>query len=131
MSDERPDDGAGEPFEPPRPPAPPSPPGSYPAFPPGSSMQPEQPKETWKIWLGIGLAIPVLIATTVLAGGAGAIDDSGATSGLIALAGVLGPFVLLVPGSTRKVALGLIIGYGVLLILAGGACVALLAAYSG
>ena len=131
MSDERPDDGSGEPPEPPRPPAPPPPQGSYPAFPPGYSGPPAQPKETWKIWLGIGLAIPVIIATTVLAGGAGAIDSSGASSGLIALAGFVGPFVLLIPGSTRKVALGLIIGYGVLLILAAGACVALLAAYSG
>jgi hypothetical protein len=94
-------------------------------------VPPAEPKETWKIWLGIGLAIPVIIATTVLAGGASAIDSSGATSGLISLAGFLGPFVLLVPGSTRKVALGVIIGYGVLLILAAGACVALLAAYNG
>src|SRR5215217_5750917 len=115
MSDDNPTGGNGEPPEPPRPPAPP-PPTSYPSFPPGYSVPQAQPKETWKIWLGIGLAIPVIIATTVLAGGAGAIDSSGATSGLIGLAGFLGPFVLLVPSSTRKVALGLIIGYGVLFI---------------
>jgi hypothetical protein len=35
-----------------------------------------------------------------------------------------------VPSSTRKFALGLLIAYAVLLILAAGACVALLAAYN-
>jgi hypothetical protein len=128
MSDDNPTGESGEPPEPPRPPVPP--PGSYPAFPPGSSMPQARPKETWKIWLGIGLAIPVLLAASVLAGGAGAIDDSGALSGLVGLAAFLGPFVLLVPSSTRKVAVGLLIGYAVLLILAAGACVALLASYN-
>jgi hypothetical protein len=125
MSDENP---TGEPPEPPRPPAPP-PPGNYPAFPPGYSVPQARPKETWKIWLGIGLAIPVLIASTVLAAGASEIDSSGALSGLFGLAAFLGPFVLLIPQATRKVALGLLIGYAVLFILAAGACVALLASY--
>jgi hypothetical protein len=128
MSDDNPPGGAGEPPEPPRPPAPP--PGNYPAGPPGYSMPRAKPQDTWKIWLGIGLAIPVLIAASVLAAGASAIDSSGALSGLFGLAAFFGPFVLLVPGATRKIALGLLIGYAVLFILAAGACVALLAAYN-
>ena len=127
MSDQNPPGGSGEPTEPPNPPAPP---GNYPAFPPGSSMPQARPRDTWKIWLGIGLAIPVLIAGSLLAAGASAIDSSGAVSGLLGLAVFVGPFVLLVPSSTRKLALGLLIGYAVLLILAAGACVALLAAYN-
>jgi hypothetical protein len=128
MSDQNPPGGSGEPPEPPNTPAPP--PGNYPAFPPGSSMPRARPKDTWKIWLGIGLAIPVLIAGSLLAAGVSAIDSSGAVSGLVGLAMFLGPFVLLVPSSTRKFALGLLIAYAVLLILAAGACVALLAAYN-
>ena len=127
MSDQNPPGGPGDPPEPPNPPPPP---GNYPAFPPGYSTPQARSKDTWKIWLGIGLAIPVLIAGSLLAAGASAIDSSGAVSGLLGLAVSVGPFVLLVPSSTRKFALGLLIGYAVLLILAAGACVALLAAYN-
>jgi hypothetical protein len=132
MSDENPYGGAGEPPDEAPPPSryqgyPTPPPGSYPA---GGPYPPTERSDRWKIWLGIGLAIPALIATFVVAGVLGYADESGALSGIVALIGLLGPVVLLFPSATRKLALGLLIGYAGVLILGAGACVALLATLS-
>jgi hypothetical protein len=117
MSEQNPYGGSGEP------------PGNYPTYPPGHPQGQPPRRDRWKIWMGIGLAIPALIATGVLAGMVGVVDDSGALSSLFVIAGLLAPVVLLFFPSTRKVAIGLLIGYGTLFILAAGACVALIASY--
>jgi len=118
MSDENPYGGTGQP------------PGNYPPPPPGGYSQPPQRSDRWKIWLGIALAIPALILTGFLTGTAGFIDDSGALSVVVAGAGVVVPIVLLFFDATRKIALGLLIGYAVILILFAGVCVALLSSYN-
>ena len=135
MSDENPYGGTGEPPDESGPPVPspyqgapaPPPPGNYPA---GGYYAPPQRSDRWKIWLGIGLAIPALIVTGMLAGLMGVVDDSGALSGIVGLAGLVAPIVMLFFRSTRKLGLGLLIGYAVLFILVAGACVALLASYN-
>ena len=137
MSDENPYGGTGEPPEEPTSPTaspygggPEQAPGPYLPYPPGYSLGPPPRSDRWKIWVGIGLAIPALIVTGLLAGAVGVVDDSGGLSGLVGLAGLVGPVVLLFFRSTRKLALGLLIGYAVLFILVAGACVALLASYN-
>jgi hypothetical protein len=132
MSDENPYGGEGKPPEEQQPPSPyqgsaPQPPGNYPA---GGYSAPQR-SDRWKVWLGIALAIPVLAVTTVLAGAVGQVDNLGSLAGLIGLTGLLGPIVLLFLPATRKLALGLIIGYAALVILAAGACVALIATWDG
>ena len=117
MSDDNPYGGQGQP------------PGSYPAFPPGHQPGPPPRRDRWKIWLGIGLTIPALMATGLLAGVAGVVDDSGALSGIFVIAGLVAPIVLVFFDATRKVAIGLLIGYATLFILAAGACIALIASY--
>ena len=123
MSEENPYGGTAEPPDQP-------PPGNYPAYPSGVYPAAAPKRDGWKIWVGIALAIPVLIAISVLAGLLGTVDDSGATSVVIVLAGLVGPVVLLFFGGTRKLGLGLLIGYAALFILAAGACIALLASYN-
>jgi hypothetical protein len=130
MSDESPYAGTGEPPDP-------GPGGGqppFPAYPPnpygGAPYATPQRSDRWKIWVGIALAVPLLIATGVVAGAASAIDDSGALTAIIGLAGFVAPLVMLFFPGTRKLGLGLLIGYAVLFILAAGACVALLASYN-
>jgi hypothetical protein len=114
--------------EPPGGPPPPPPPEPYGA--PGSRLhQPPRKSGSGTIWLGVGLAIPAMIAVGVVAGIAGAIDSSGTLSGMVVLAGLVAPLVMLFFDRTRRVAIGLLIGGAVVFILFAGACVALLAAY--
>lgn len=135
MSDENPYGGSSEPPDESRPAAPspyqgppaPPPPGNYPA---GGYYAPPQRSDRWKIWLGIGLAIPALIVTGTVAGAMSAVDDTGSLSGIAGLAGLVVPLVLLFFPVTRKVALGLLIAYAVLFILFAGACVALIALFN-
>src|SRR3954452_17768546 len=101
-----------------------------PAYPPGGPYAQPPRSDRWKIWLGIGLAIPALIASGFLTGIAGFLDDSGALSAVVGGACLLAPIVMLFFGATRKIAVGLIIGYAVLFILFAGVCVALLASYN-
>ena len=105
-----------------------APPPAYP--PPGGPYSPQPRSDRWKIWLGIGLSIPALIASGFLTSMAGFLDDSGALSAVVGGACLLAPIVMLFFGATRKVAIGLIIGYAVIIILFAGACVALLASYN-
>jgi hypothetical protein len=102
----------------------------YPAYPPGPYDAPPPRSDRWKIWVGIALAIPALMATAAVVALAGAIDNSGALSGLVGIACLVAPIVLLFFPATRKIALGLLIGYAVIVILLGGACVALLSSYN-
>jgi hypothetical protein len=118
MSDENPYGGTGQP------------PGNYPPPPPGGYTQPPQRSDRWKIWLGIGLSIPALILSGFLTGVSGFVDSSGALSAVVGGACLVAPVVMLFFGATRKVALGLLIGYAVILILFAGVCVALLASYN-
>jgi len=121
MSEQNPYGGPGQPPGGGQPPYPP-PPGPYGAPPPRG--------DRWKIWMGIALAIPALMATAAVVALAGAIDNSGALSGVVGIACLVAPIVLLFFPATRKIALGVIIGYAVIVILLGGACVALLASYN-
>ena len=102
----------------------------YPSHPPGPYGAPPSRGDRWKIWVGVALAIPALMVTFGLAAVGGAIDNSGALSGLLGIAGLIAPIVLLFVPATRKIALGLLIGYAVIVILLGGACVALLSSYN-
>jgi hypothetical protein len=120
MSEENPYGGAGQPPGGGQPP--------YPAYPPTPYAPPR--RDRWKIWVGIACALPVLFLTGVVAAAVGSIDQLGWLAGLIGLAAFVGPLVMLFFDGLRKFALGLIIGYAVLFVLAAGACVALLAAYN-
>jgi hypothetical protein len=113
MSDENPYGGSGTP---------------PPAYPTGGYTGPRS--DRWKIWLGIGLSIPALILSGFLTGVSGFVDSSGALSAVVGGACLVAPIVMLFFGATRKVALGLLIGYAVILILFAGVCVALLASYN-
>jgi hypothetical protein len=104
-----------------------APPPAYPVD--GPQAQPPR-GDRWKIWLGIGLALPALILSGFLTSMAGFLDDSGTLSAVVGGACLLAPIVMLFFGATRKIALGLIIGYAVLFMLFAGVCVALLASYN-
>ena len=131
MSDENPYRGTAEPPEEPEKGASPyqggAGPAPFPAYPAGHPGGPPPRSDRWKIWLGIGLAIPALLATGLVTGTMGVVDDSGALSGIFLVAGLLAPVVMLFFATTRKVAIGLLIGYAAVFILAAGACIALLA----
>lgn len=122
MSQENPFGGPGQPPGGGQPP--------YPAHPTAPYGGPPPRGDRWKIWVGVALAIPALMATAMLVGVAGAIDNSGALSGIVGIACLVAPIVLLFFPATRKIALGLLIGYAVIVIVLGGACVALLSSYS-
>jgi hypothetical protein len=92
----------------------------------GGPPYPPQRSDRWKIWLGIGLAVPALVATGVLASLGGLVDSTGLVTSVVGLAGLATPVVLLFVPSTRKVAVGLVIGYAIVIMLLAGACVALL-----
>jgi|SRR5215208_3421426 len=132
MSDENP---AGEPPEyPPPSGAPPGgPPGSYPSYPAdgydGPPPQGGRSGGNGRILLGIALAIPVLVVSSALAGGLAALDDTGVLSGIVGFCAFVGPLVMLVFDRTRKVAIGILIGYAVIFVVLAGLCVALIAAY--
>jgi hypothetical protein len=93
---------------------------------------------TAKFWIGVVLALPVIVLGSILIGiasGIGAaLDDTGTASAILGgLASVLelaAVVVAVVLPKTRWFALGTIAGVAVLVVLAAGACVALLAAYS-
>jgi len=122
MSEQNPYGGPGQPPGDGQPP--------YPAYPPGPPGVPPQRSDRWKIWLGIALAIPALLASGFVTGAAGFIDDSGGLSAILGLACFVAPIVMLFFRATRKVAIGLLIGYAVILVLFAGACIALLSSYN-
>jgi hypothetical protein len=93
---------------------------------------------TAKFWIGAALALPVVVLGSIIIGiasgiGSG-IDDTGTASAILGgLASVLelaAVVVGLVLPKTRWFALGIIAGLAVLTVLAAGACVVLLVAFS-
>jgi hypothetical protein len=105
----------------------------YPQQPPPSGMS-----NTAKFWIGVLLAIPAVVIGSVLVGivsGIGsAVDSSGTAAGLLGgLVGLLelaAVVVALVLPKTRWFAIGAIAGIAVLTVLAAGACVVLIVAFT-
>ena len=114
-------------------PPPPSPYGQPPQAPPPSGMSNKA-----KFWLGVVLAIPavfvgpLIVAAAVNLGQVIAPDSplSGVLGGIASLL-LLAMFIVLIAlDRTRWIGLGMLAGIAALFILAAGACVALLVAYS-
>jgi hypothetical protein len=93
---------------------------------------------TAKFWIGAVLALPVAVLGSIVIGiasGIGsALDDTGTASailaGLASLLELAALVVALVLPKSRWFALGAIAGIAVLTVLAAGACVVLLVAFS-
>ena len=91
-----------------------------------------------KFWIGVLLAIPAIVLGSVISGAGSAVVDAvnGDPAVGAAVSGVLGLLILaafiaaIVIPRTRWFALGILAGTAVLFILAAGACVALIVAYS-
>ncbi len=112
--------------------------------PPGGSPYPQhQPppsgmSNTAKFWIGVVLALPVVVVgsiiVAVISGIGSALDNSGTASGILGSVAGFGELVAvvvaLVFAKTRWFALGVIAGVAVLTVLAAGACVVLLVAFS-
>ena len=108
------------------------PPGVPPGAPPPGGMSNKA-----KFWIGAVLALPAMVASAVLMGlGAsvpGPNGDSSLGAVLSMIIGVIllvGYVTLIVLPRTRWLALGMLAGGAVVLILAAGACIALLVALS-
>lgn len=128
--------------QPPRPPHG-GPPGEPPGYPPVAYPQPQgQPSggisNKAKFWIGVALAIPVLIVGSIVSGsgsavvtGLGGAPEAGAivssVLGLLMLGGFIAAIVF---ERTRWFAIGILAGLAVLLILLAGACIVLLVALS-
>ena len=116
---------------PPPPGYPPAPWGPPPPRPPGMSNKK-------KFWIGFALTIPGLIAASVVFGAMGALlDVLDGSSGAYGVASLLTVVMILVAFGvgiglerTRYFALGVLAGCAVLLILAAGACVALIVSFN-
>lgn len=116
---------------------PPSPYGPAYGAPPGVTPPRDGMSNKAKFWIGVVLALPALVVSAVSVGLVSSISwpngDStlgGVLSMVLAAALLVGYVVLIVLPGSRWVALGMLAGSAILLILAAGACVALLAAYS-
>jgi hypothetical protein len=89
-----------------------------------------------KFWIGVALALPVVIVAGIISGAASALvdgisgsSDAGAAVAFVVGLGELAALVAaIVFARTRWFALGVIAGVAVLLILAAGACVVLIVA---
>ena len=129
----------GGPPEPPGPPygGPPygGPPGPYPPQQPG---RPSGMSNKAKFWIGVVLALPVLVLAGIISGAASAVVDgiSGDSNAAAAVAFVVGLGELaalvaaIVFAPTRWFAIGVIAGVAVLFVLAAGACVVLIVGLS-
>jgi hypothetical protein len=92
-----------------------------------------------KFWVGVVLALPALILGPVIVGVAVNLGQvlsadgplSGILGGLASLLLLAGFIALIVIERTRWLGLGMLAGIAVLLILAAGACIVLIAAISG
>jgi len=124
---------------------PPPPYGGPPQSPYGGPPGPYQPPEPApgmsnkaKFWIGVVLTIPAIIAGSVITGvGSAAVNAvngdpaiGAAVSSLLGLLIFAAYIAAIVIPKTRWFALGILAGTAVLLILAAGACVALIVAYS-
>ena len=114
----------------------PDPPGPYPQGPSGAP--PSGLSNKAKFWIGVALTIPALFLAGVVTAAPSAVLDSlnadPTLSGVVGFGLLLMMFVLfivaIVMERTRWFALGILAGTAVLFVLAAGACVALLVAYS-
>ncbi len=124
---------------------PPPPYGGPPQSPYGGPTGPYQPPEPRpgmsnkaKFWIGVLLTIPAIIVGSVITGAGSALVDAvngdpaigAAVSSLLGLLIFAAYIAAIVIPKTRWFALGILAGTAVLFILAAGACVALLVAYS-
>lgn len=115
-------------------------PPQLPSYPPNQpSPYGQPPKEGMsnkaQTWLGIALTIPLVLVMSLIGGALGALGNGSSASTTVAgavipLASMGVPIALLFSSRTRFIGVGLFIGYAVLLIVAAGACVVLLAALS-
>lgn len=91
-----------------------------------------------KFWIGVVVALPAIVVASIISGAGAAVVDAvggdpavgAAVSGAIALVLLAGFVTLVVLERTRWIALGILAGTAIVVILAAGACVALLVAYS-
>jgi len=91
-----------------------------------------------KFWIGVLLTIPAIISASVITGGGSAAVNAvngdpaigAAVSSLLGLLIFAAYIAAIVIPKTRWFALGVLAGTAVLSILAAGACVALIVAYS-
>ena len=126
-----------------QPPPPPygGPPQSPYGGPPGTYQPPEPApgmSNKAKFWIGVLLTIPAIIVGSVITGAGTALVDAvnGDPAIGAAVSSVLGLLIFaayiaaIVIPKTRWFALGILAGTAVLFILAAGACVALIVAYS-
>ena len=143
-----------QPQQPPQgqPPQGPPPQGPPPQGPPpqgspsGFSPYPYQPQKPpgmsnrARFWIGVALAIPVLVLAGTVNGIAGAIGsavdpNTGSMTGVLVvivdLLMFVGLVVAIVMPRTRYFALGVLAGVAILFVLLAGACVLLLAGLSG
>lgn len=109
---------------------------------PPQGVSPGQPRGTMsnkaKFWIGVALALPTLVVAGLVAGAGSALADGlgadpqtgGIVSGLIGLLLLAGFIASIVLPRTRWFALGVLAGVAVLFILAAGACVVLLVAFT-
>ena len=111
------------------------PPGPYPPQQPG---RPSGMSNKAKFWIGVVLALPVLVLAGIISGAASAVVDgiSGDSNAAAAVAFVVGLGELaalvaaIVFAPTRWFAIGVIAGVAVLFVLAAGACVVLIVGLS-
>ena len=124
---------------------PPPPYGGPPQSPYGGPPGPYQPPEPApgmsnkaKFWIGVLLTIPAIIVGSVITGAGSAAVDAvngdpavgAAVSSILGLLIFAAYIAMIVIPKTRWFALGILAGTAVLFILAAGACVALIVAYS-
>jgi hypothetical protein len=91
-----------------------------------------------KFWVGVLLAIPAIVVSSAITGAGSAAVNAvngdpavgAAVSSVLGLLVFAGYIAMIVIPKTRWIALGILAGTAVLFILAAGACVALLVAYS-
>jgi hypothetical protein len=139
--------GSGQGQQPQQPPQGQPPQGPPPQGPPpGFSPYPYQPQKPpgmsnrARFWIGVALAIPVLVLAGTVNGIAGAIGsavdpNTGSMTGVLVvivdLLMFVGLVVAIVMPRTRYFALGVLAGVAILFVLLAGACVLLLAGLSG
>lgn len=103
---------------------------------PESELQPRRRGRGWGILVGIVATVGLTILPFMLTGWLNSIADSPVVPvvstllGLLPLAGLVTAVVLTVMPGTRPFGVGLLMGFGITLIVGAGACVALIVAFT-